>query len=163
MRDKNLTESLFRQHYSEMIHLARTLLVDDAEAQDVVQEVFARLLEKDFRVAGSKIEAYLMTAVRNDCINHIRKKNMRQRIRSLYPVEEPLDSQSVDQQLVELEQIHAFVETQIEEPHRSIFHLRFDEDMTLKEIGSRLGLNINTVYKYLNQCIERIRVQFNNE
>jgi len=163
MRDKNLTESLFRQHYSEMIHLARTLLVDDAEAQDVVQEVFARLLEKDFRVAGSKIEAYLMTAVRNDCINHIRKKNMRQRIRSLYPVEEPLDSQSVDQQLGELEQIHAFVETQIEEPHRSIFHLRFDEDMTLKEIGSRLGLNINTVYKYLNQCIERIRVQFNNE
>lgn len=163
MRDKNLTESLFRQHYSEMIHLARTLLVDDAEAQDVVQEVFARLLEKDFRVAGSKIEAYLMTAVRNDCINHIRKKNMRQRIRSLYPVEEPLDSQSVDQQLGELEQIHAFVETQIEEPHRSIFHLRFNEDMTLKEIGSRLGLNINTVYKYLNQCIERIRVQFNNE
>lgn len=163
MRDKNLTESLFRQHYSEMIHLARTLLVDDAEAQDVVQEVFARLLEKDFRVVGSKIEAYLMTAVRNDCINHIRKKNMRQRIRSLYPVEEPLDSQSVDQQLVELEQIHAFVETQIEEPHRSIFHLRFDEDMTLKEIGSLLGLNINTVYKYLNQCIERIRVQFNNE
>ena len=163
MRDKNITEGLFRQHYGKMIHLARTLLVDDAEAQDVVQEVFARLLEKDFRMAGSKTEAYLMSAVRNGCINHIRKKNLRERVRSLYPVEEALDSQSIGQHDDELELIHDFVETQIEEPHRSIFRLRFDEDMTLKEIGTRLGLNINTVYKYLNQCIQRIRVQLTNE
>lgn len=45
MSDKNITERLFRQHYGKMIHLARTLLVDDAEAQDVVYEVFARLFE----------------------------------------------------------------------------------------------------------------------
>jgi len=163
MRDKNITENLFRQHYGKMIHLARTLLVDDAEAQDVVQEVFARLLEKDFQMAGNKTEAYLMSAVRNDCINHIRKKNLRERIRSLYPIDEALDGQPFGQQEDELEQIHDFVETRLKEPYRSIFRLRFDEDMTLKDIGAHLGLNINTVYKYLNQCIQRIRVQFNNE
>ena len=43
MNDKSILEGLFRQHYGKMTHLARTLLHDDAEAQDVVQDVFARL------------------------------------------------------------------------------------------------------------------------
>ena len=38
MNDKSILEGLFRQHYGKMIHLARTLLHDDAEAQDVVQD-----------------------------------------------------------------------------------------------------------------------------
>ena len=63
----------------------------------------------------------------------------------------------------ELEQIHAFVDTQVEEPHKSIFLLRFDEDLTLKEIAARLGLSQSTVYKYLIQCIQRVKIHFNNE
>ena len=31
MNDKSILESLFRQHYGKMTHLARTLLHDDAE------------------------------------------------------------------------------------------------------------------------------------
>ena len=30
MNDKSILEGLFRQHYGKMIHLARTLLHDDA-------------------------------------------------------------------------------------------------------------------------------------
>lgn len=163
MHDKNILESLFRQHYGKMIALARTLLADDAEAQDVVQDVFARLVERVPTMAGDKTEAYLMNAVRNGCIDHIRKSSLHQRVRNLYPVDDALDSQPIDRQMTELELIHTFVETRLKEPYRSIFALRFDEDMTLKEIGTRLGLNINTVYKYLNQCIQRIRVEFSND
>ena len=36
-------EQLFRQHYAEMIHLARVLLGDDDEAEDVVQDIFLHL------------------------------------------------------------------------------------------------------------------------
>jgi len=163
MLDKNITESLFRQHYGKMIRLARTLLADDAEAQDVVQDVFARLLERDFVMSADKTEAYLMSAVRNHCFNLIRKKNLRQRVKNLYPVDEMDDSQPVAQQLEELKQIQAFVETHIEEPHRTIFRLRFDDDLTFREIADRLSLNLTTVYKYLHQCIQRIKVQFNNQ
>ena len=49
----------------------------------------------------------------------------------------------------------------MEEPHRSIFHLRFDEDLTIADIARRLGLNPNTTYKYLAQCMEHIRKHFN--
>ena len=162
MLDKNIVEGLFRQHYGKMLHLAGILLADDAEAQDVVQDVFARLMEQDYQMAGSKVEAYLMSAVRNRCFNAIRKKNVSQRVREMLPIEDD-DLQPIEQQMDELERIHAFVDKRFKEPYRSVFNLRFDEDLTLKEISARLNLSIGAVYKYLNQGIQRIRIQFNND
>ena len=145
MNDKSILEGLFRQHYGKMIHLARTLLHDDAEAQDVVQDVFARLLENEYQMTGSKTEAYLMSAVHNGCLNQIRKMQLRERTR---PIEEVL---------AELDQINAIVDGQIEEPQRTIFRLRFDEELTFQEIATRLDMSVGAVYKYLRQCINRIK------
>ena len=37
-------ESLFKTHYTQMYHLALTLLFDEAESKDVVSDVFTSLL-----------------------------------------------------------------------------------------------------------------------
>ncbi len=142
MNDKSILEGLFRQHYGKMTHLARTLLHDDAEAQDVVQDVFARLL---------------MSAVRNGCFNHIRKMQLRERFKHLHPLEETDDSRPIEEVLAELDQINAIVDGQIEEPQRTIFRLRFDEELTFQEIATRLDMSVGAVYKYLHQCINRIK------
>ena len=157
MNDKSILEGLFRQHYGKMIHLARTLLHDDAEAQDVVQDVFARLLENEYQMTGSKTEAYLMSAVRNDCLNHIRKMQLRERFKHFHPLDEADDTRPSEEVLAELDQINTIVEEQIEEPQRTIFRLRFDEELTFQEIATRLDLSVGAVYKYLRQCINRIK------
>ena len=46
---KKELEIIFRQNYSEMIHLARVLLDDDGEAEDVVQDIFLRIADSDIR------------------------------------------------------------------------------------------------------------------
>ncbi len=61
MIDKTILHRLFCRHYSEMIRLARTLLYDDAEAEDTVQDVFVRLMQSDILPAEDKLSAYLMT------------------------------------------------------------------------------------------------------
>ena len=76
------------------------------------------------------------------------------------PISDEADLQPIDKRLERLDDIAVFVDEQLEEPHRSIFHLRFDEDLTVGEIARRLGLNPNTAYKYLMQSIQRIRQQF---
>ena len=157
MNDKSILEGLFRQHYGKMTHLARTLLHDDAEAQDVVQDVFARLLENEYQMTGSKAEAYLMSAVRNRCMNHIRNMQFRERFKHLHPLDEANESHSIEEITAELEQINAIVDAHIEEPQRTIFSLRFDEELTFQEIASRLDISVGTVYKYLRQCISRIK------
>ena len=157
MLDKRTLEQLFRRNYSEMIHLARVLLGNDGEAEDVVQDVFLRVANSDI---PPKNDSYLLIAVRNACLNRIRQMQLHERVKNLLPIEDDSDLQPIDRQLEQLEDISVFVEEQLEEPHRSIFHLRFDDDLTIAEIARRLGLNPNTTYKYLAQSIQQIRNHF---
>ena len=158
MLEKRNIEQLFRQNYSEMNHLARVLLGDDEEAEDVVQDIFLRVARNDI---PPKNDNYLLVAVRNACLNRIRQKQLHEKVRNLLPIDADADFQPIDKELERLEDIAAFVNEQMEEPHRSIIHLRFDEDLTIAEIARRLGLNPNTTYKYLAQCMEHIRQHFN--
>ena len=158
MLDKRILEQLFRQNYSEMIHLARVLLGDDGEAEDVVQDIFLRIADSDIlRPEGLSVarippknDSYLLIAVRNACLNKIRQMQLHERMKNLLPIEDETDLQPIDRQLEQLEDISTFVDEQLEEPHRSIFHLRFDEDLTIAEIARRLGLNPNTAIQRIS-------------
>ena len=158
MLEQRYIEQLFRQNYSKMIHLARVLLGNDDEAEDVVQDIFLRIAGSDI---PPKSDNYLMVAVRNACLNRIRQKQLHEKVKNLLPIDADADFQPIEKQQERLEDIAAFVDGQMEEPHRSIFHLRFDEDLTIADIARRLGLNPNTTYKYLAQCMEHIRKHFN--
>ena len=79
MNDKSILECLFRQHYSKMIHLARTLLHDDAEAQD--NEKNAQLLIipdivhgvqmfKLFMFIFQPVKRWCKSPFRYDCCNY---------------------------------------------------------------------------------------------
>ena len=156
MLKNEILERLFRRHYSEMSHLARTLLGADEDAEDTVQDVFMRLMEKDITPEMDGIRSYLMTAVHHSCMNIIRRTSLRQQVKNLYPVDEAVDQQPADSMTERLDIIQTCAD-ELDEPHHSIFHLRFDDDLTLKEIAQRLGMNQNTVYKYLQQSIQQIR------
>ena len=167
---KKELEIIFRQNYSEMIHLARVLLGDDGEAEDVVQDIFLRIADSNIPPkrstsgrllpTGCKNDSYLLIAVRNACLNRIRQMQLHEQVKNLLPIETEIDQQPIDRQLEQLEDISTFVDEHLEEPHRSIFHLRFYEDLTIAEIARRLGLNPNTAYKYLAQSIQRISNHF---
>ena len=165
MTNKEL-EIIFRRNYSEMIHLARVLLGErrvgasagiDGEAEDVVQDIFLRIADSDI---PPKNDSYLLRAVHNACLNRIRQMQLHEQVKNLLPIETEMDQQPIDKQQEQIDNISAFVDEQLEEPQRSIFHLRFDEDLTIAEIARRLGLNPNTAYKYLAQSIQKIRNHF---
>jgi len=160
MIDKKRLHGLFSHHYSEMIHLARTLLYDDAEAEDVVQDIFVRLMESNILPTDDKARAYLLTAVRNSCINRIRQKTLAEKVRELYSQDTASDWQQMEQRMATIEAVCDYAENHLEEPHLTIFRLRFQEDLMLKDIASRLDMNLKTVFKYLSQSIKNIQEQF---
>ena len=157
MLEQRILEGLFRRNYSRLIHLARVLLGNDEEAEDVVQDIFLRVADSDM---PPKNDNYLLTAVRNACLNRIRQMQLHDKVKGLMPIADEADQQPIDKRLERLDDIAAYVDEQLEEPHRSIFHLRFDEDLTVSEIARRLALNPNTAYKYLMQSIRQIRHHF---
>ena len=157
MLEQRILEQLFRRNYSEMIHLARVLLSNDEEAEDVVQDIFLRVADSDIPPQN---DSYLLASVRNACLSRIRQMQLHDKVKGLMPIEDVADLQPIEKRLERLDDITAYVDEQLEEPHCSIFHLRFDEDLTVNEIARRLGLNPNTAYKYLRQSIQQIRNHF---
>ena len=94
MTDKTTLEQLFRQHYRTLFQLAMTLLHDEAESQDVVSEVFARLMSDGSLLPDEREESYLLAAVRNRCLNVVRNRSIQQRIQKLYLMEQEMATKS---------------------------------------------------------------------
>ena len=67
-------ESLFKTHYTQMYHLALTLLFDEAESKDVVSDVFASLLSGSTIVKADNAKAFLLASVRHRCLNVLQHK-----------------------------------------------------------------------------------------
>ena len=124
MIDKTILQGLFCQYYSEMKHLARTLLYAEEEAEDTVQDVFVRFMEASQEGENLKnAKAYLMTAVRNSCINRIRQKSLTEQVKNLYSIDAEADLRYVEERLEKLEAVCDYAESHLTEPHRTIFRL----------------------------------------
>lgn len=82
---------------------------------------------------------------------------MTEQIRSLYSIEAETDLMLIEQRLDTLDAVCDFADSHLSEPHRTIFRLRFKEDLTLKEIAQQLDMNLKTISKYLSQSIQEIQ------
>lgn len=160
MLDRKILERLFRQNYSGMIRLASVLLRDDSEAEDVVLDVFERLTRMES--SASITTGYLMTAVHHGCMNVIRKKNRHEQVRDFYPVELEDETYLAVQRLERLAEIQHCINN-MGEPCHSIFRMRFDDDLTIREIAEHTKLSVGTVHKYLQQGIQQIKLHFNQK
>lgn len=157
---KEKFEEIFRQHYSAMYRLAKTMLYDADECKDVVSEVFTRLLRGDVVPQEERIEGYLMTSVRNKCRDVLSHKDIRQRVEKLYS-QELIQSQVVyindDDRL---ERLMQFVESEFPPLTQQIFRLRFLREMTYEEVAQTVGVSKVTVYNHLSQSLQKIKEYF---
>ena len=139
-----------------MHRLAMQLLRDEDAARDIVHDVFESLL-----TAGQTNVAagYLLRAVRNRCLNHLRSLTMRHRIKELYALEEQAtaDEEWPDDDTIAL--IHSTVATDLTAACRRVVELRFSAGKSYREIASALGVSEVAVYKHLRHAIDVLRLK----
>ena len=70
--EREAVRKLFMQHYARMQRVARTLLYDVQESEDVCQDIFESLLRGETVLVPGTEERYLMTSVRNRCLKRLR-------------------------------------------------------------------------------------------
>lgn len=154
-------EILFKTHYAAMFRLAMSLLYDTDEARDVVSDVFASLLDGGLAIRSDNARGFLLTCVRNSCINVIRHKQMRERFMKLYSNRaEPL-ADGPDDSLT-LAELREYVDNNLPPLSCRIFTLRFLHDMTCQQVADAVGVSRVTVHHHLSQSLEKINAYFNN-
>ncbi len=163
---KEEIEILFRQHYGQMIRQAMRMLYDDEESRDVVSEVFATLIKMD--ILPRNIESYLMTSVRNRCLNLLEHKDVRAKFEEVYTLEMKqnvtTDDDSFSYTSVEqwYQQMMAYAKKHLTEQTLLVFHMRHIDGMKYQEIADQLGISRVMVYKHLAKAMNTIK-EYNNQ
>ena len=160
---KQFIEKLFRQHYRQMYRLATMLLHDDAESKDVVHDIFAHLLRESQDLREETAEHYLLTSVRNRCLNVIRSRQIQERVEHLYLLDLDTTITPTERFEEELKALYKGID-QLEPPVcRDIIMQHFRDGVTFKEIAIRLGVSETTVYKHLRRALNQLRTQLKKQ
>ena len=163
MTDQKKLEKLFKQYYRQMYRLATMLLHDDAESKDVVHDIFAHLLRNSQDLREDTAESYLLTSVRNRCLNVIRSRQIQERVEHLYLLDIDTNITPTERLEEELEALYKGID-QLEPPVcRDIIMQHFRDGITFKEIANCLGVSETTVYKHLRRALNQLRTQLKKQ
>ena len=153
--EREAVKRLFMQHYARMQRVARTLLYDVQESEDVCQDIFESLLRGETVLVPGTEEHYLMTSVRNRCLKRLRHESVLQdyRQRTTDNSQESEDDRMSD--------IVEFVTSRLPEREQRIFNLRFTESYSYEEIALAEGISKVAVWKRLSHAITEVKKHFN--
>ena len=152
-------KELFHSEYGRMFKAAYILLGDEDEAKDVVQDVFARLWDGTTPLREASQRTFLLTCVRNRCLNLIAQRQNRQEAMLLLTAE-AIDSGTHDEQLIEA--VNCYVEERLTPQTGRIIKMHYNEERSYKDISSELGISLSAVNKHIVQGLRKLRSTFKN-
>lgn len=170
--EQEAVKRLFMQHYVKMQRVARTLLYDVKESEDVCSDVFETLLRADMLLEPETEERYLMTSVRNRCLKRLRHVAIEHSPLTVDHFaasnsiannggDSMLNAQwSMDDRLSDIEE---FVVSHLSEREQRIFGLRFSEGYSYEEIAVAEGISKVAVWKHLSHAITEVKKHFNTK
>lgn len=152
--------------YSEMLFRhAYNMLEDQAEAEDVIQEVFLMLWTKRSEVAAAKtLSAYLYTSVRNRILNHIAHQKVVDKYLDSMRTYMETGGYTADELLREKE-LAAVIEREIAAmppKMREIFLMSRNEQLSHKSIGELLNISDKTVKQQVYKAVKQLRGRLEN-
>lgn len=138
----------------------RRKLTDPADTEDLVQEVFARILARDSAQAVQNLSGYAFQVADSVLVDHARRRGVRQA-----SVHEPFEAGEHDGQDVDVERIvlgrltlqaaAAAVQT-LPERTRTVFVLHRLEGRRYREIADQLGISVSAVEKHMVRAVESL-------
>jgi RNA polymerase sigma factor (sigma-70 family) len=140
-------EDLFRGRYLEMVRLAGLLGADDPE--DIAQEAFARLMNRDLRLDDPQaLLGYLRAIVCN--LTRNRHRHLRVvRLRTPAAVEEGSSEQAAISREDHREVIAALARLPVR--RREAIVLRYWLDLPEREIAAAMGVSLGTVKSHVSR------------
>ena len=161
--DTSLFEILMRRYNQRLFRVARGILADDAEAEDVMQEAYVRAFRE---LAGFRGEARFSTwLTRIACHEALARARKRRRLVSLAPINsgeppDPPSEASGPERQMENRELHAVLREAVEllpDPLRAVFCLREIEGLSTEQTADALDLSVENVRVRLHRAKRGLR------
>jgi RNA polymerase sigma-70 factor (ECF subfamily) len=161
--DVSLFEILMRRYNQRLFRVARSILADDAEAEDVTQEAYMRAFRELAAFRGEALFSTWLTRIA--CHEALARARKRRRLVGLAPDAsgEPPDPPSEDfgpEREMENRELQNVLRKAVEalpEPLRTVFCLRDIEGLSTEETADALGLSTENVRVRLHRARRSLR------
>lgn len=151
-------KALYTECFPPAMRLAMSLLHDEDEARDVVQEVFLRLWESSIQVDNPP--AFIIRAVRNASINRINMLETHERILKGLFLEQPPDNITIEQHN---DEIVSAIRRLLTPREQQVVDKIYSEELSYKDTAEKLGISIAAVNKYIVSALKKLRNHFKTD
>lgn len=168
--DRSLVEELYTNHYALMLRKAQSMVRDRQAAEDVVEAVMLRLIERIDLLRGcnpASLRSYLVACVRNEAIDRIRRAG---RTRSLDDAGDrlgqlPDESPRAEAGLIREEQIRAVVRAleALDDRERLALRMKYYDQMTDAAIAKLFGMSRSGVRKVIDRARQHVGERLRKE
>ena len=155
MTDKREFERIFKQYYGGMFRLARKMLGDDQESKDMVSDVFTQLLNSHTYLHSDTLQSYLLTSVRNRCLNLLVHKQREQAA-----IVDLRTGENDNTEQEQLDMLHRYIDDHMPEMTQRILRLRYQQGLKYREIADELKVSEVTVFHHLSQSLKELKDYF---
>lgn len=153
-------EKLFRDNYLRLYHYALDWVEDEESAKDIVSTLMSDLWAARASWHPADEKSYLFAALRNRCINHIKKRIRYREILQEYLEDKLLlineDIDVHEENLVRLEQMMDSLSPKT----RSIVGMCCLEGKKYKEAAELTGTTPGMVHKHISKALALFRKKF---
>ncbi|MBN8876916.1 MAG: RNA polymerase sigma-70 factor [Sphingobacteriales bacterium] len=150
--NENIYHSLkvtFNEYYNSLCFFANSLINDQQAAEDIVEDMFLKLWEKEPDFSKHKnIKAALYIGVKNACLDYIKKrKNNRSQTNTLSYVLQQEQEDFILNEITRAEVLReAYAEMQkLPTECRKVMQLYYQHGLDHKLISAKLGVTVSTV------------------
>jgi RNA polymerase sigma-70 factor (ECF subfamily) len=167
-RDESAFEQVFKTHFKNLHAYAMTLLRDEDEAEEMVQQVFFKLWDRaeNLHFSGS-VAAYLYRAVHNESLNYLKHQKVRSehQLHVVHSMKNRTEHSAGPQDSAgkmmskELERKFQAALNELPEQCRTIFQLSRFEEMKYREIADKLDISVKTVENQMGKALKQLRIK----
>lgn len=164
--EKNAYQQLFERYAPRIFQFSLSYLKNQADAEELVQDVFLKIWEKRETLDQSKnIKSFIFKVAVNTIYDFIRHKNIENAFNDFARVNFETNSNNTWHTVIFDEMTANLVEMIAKLPvqQQRIFQLSKDEGLTNEEIAAKLNLSKRTVENHLYRAISFLKVNFKNE
>jgi RNA polymerase sigma-70 factor, ECF subfamily len=164
-RDERALAELVEVATPWLLNVARAMLREEDEAEEVVTEAFRQLWENLPSAAGEHagLMPYLMRVTRHRAIDRLRARRRRQRLLSAAalagdpPVVSPSEPDEAGQPGYQVHaQVHAALKV-LPSDEQAVVQLAYFRGLSQSEVAAALGIPLGTVKSRLRRAFSRLR------
>lgn len=160
---------LFNEYYRRFIHFATDYLKDEQVAEDFVSEAFTVYWEKRAELhPETNPPAYILTVIKNKCLNHIKHKQIQQRVieelkeHTEWVLQTKISTlEACNPDFIFSKELQNIINSTLEKlPYKTrlVFSLSRDKGLTYSEVANETNLSIKSVEFHISKALKQLRV-----